>query len=139
MSARATGLAVLFALTCASYAFAEAIQLHSVLSGAAEVPPTSSQGSGRGQFIFETTTNQLMYTIVYDNLSGPTTAAHIHGPAEPGTNASVLITFLIPSSPIRGTATLNESQASALLAGGLYVNIHTEANKGGEIRGQIAR
>ena len=57
----------------------------------------------------------------------------------PGTNAGVVVPFAVPETPIVGTATLTDAQAAALVAGQMYVNIHTEANKGGEIRGQIER
>ena len=40
-------------------------------------------------------------------------------------------------SPLKGTATLKASQIKSLNAGGLYVNVHTKKNAGGEIRGQI--
>ena len=43
------------------------------------------------------------------------------------------------ASPIKGSATLTDAQAADLDAGKYYVNIHTAANKGGEIRGQITK
>jgi hypothetical protein len=43
------------------------------------------------------------------------------------------------ASPFEGSATLNDAQANELLAGKWYVNVHTEANKGGEIRGQVTK
>jgi hypothetical protein len=49
------------------------------------------------------------------------------------------VPFAVPESPISGTATLTEGQAAALMAGQTYVNIHTDANKSGEIRGQIEK
>jgi CHRD domain-containing protein len=41
------------------------------------------------------------------------------------------------ASPIKGSATLTDTQIAQLEAGKWYVNIHTAANKGGEIRGQL--
>jgi Cu/Zn superoxide dismutase len=129
---------LVFLLAAAASASAEVLNFQAGLSAGAEVPATSSNGSGRGEFEFETTTNKLTFTILYRNLSGPATAAHIHGPAQPGSNAGVVVTFLMPDpSPIKGTEELSPSVAAALLAGELYVNIHTDANKSGEIRGQI--
>ena len=64
-------------------------------------------------------------------------AAHIHGPAEPGANAPPVVPFANAASPISGTATLTDAQAADLMAGKYYVNVHTAANRGGEIRGQI--
>jgi hypothetical protein len=43
------------------------------------------------------------------------------------------------ASPIKGSATLTDAQIAQLEAGKWYVNIHTDANKGGEIRGQLVR
>jgi hypothetical protein len=62
---------------------------------------------------------------------------HIHGPAEPGKIAGVMIPFPKVESPFEGSATLTDAQAADLIAGKLYVNIHTAENKGGEIRGQV--
>jgi hypothetical protein len=42
-----------------------------------------------------------------------------------------------PTSPVHGTATLTDAQIKDLEAGKWYVNVHTAANKGGEIRGQV--
>ncbi len=69
-----------------------------------------------------------------------TTAGHFHGPAEPGKNAGVVVPFTsVATSPIEGSATLTDAQAADLVAGKYYVNIHTDANKGGEIRGQVTK
>jgi hypothetical protein len=82
----------------------------------------------------------LTWTVDYSGLSGPATAAHIHGPADPGANAGIVIPFTGNlASPIKGSATLTDAQMAQLEAGKWYVNIHTEANKPGEIRGQLVR
>lgn len=120
-------------------AFAESIAMKATLDSAAEVPPNDGSGTGKGAFTYDTDTKQLTYTITYDELTGPATAGHIHGPAAPGANARVVVPFAVPESPISGTATLTDDQAEALLTERLYVNIHTAANKAGEIRGQIVK
>ena len=97
----------------------------------------TSSGSGAGVFTFNPATRELGYTVTYKDLTGPATMAHIHGPAEPGANAGVVVPFAAAASPIVGVATLTEAQAAELIAGKYYVNIHTAANKGGEIRGQL--
>jgi len=63
--------------------------------------------------------------------------AHFHGPAEAGKNAPVDIPLKTVTSPLDGSAVLNGAQAADLMAGKLYFNIHTDANKGGEVRGQV--
>jgi hypothetical protein len=82
-------------------------------------------------------TNVLKYKVTYSGLSGPATAAHFHGPAVAGANAGVVVPFTSPATPIEGTATLTPAQAADLMAGKWYANVHTAANPGGEIRGQM--
>ena len=62
------------------------------------------------------------------------------GPAAAGANAGVAVA--IPnatSSPAEGSATLTDAQAADLTSGKYYVNVHTAANPGGEIRGQVTK
>lgn len=96
-----------------------------------------STGKGDASFTYDPATHTLSYSVTYGGLTGPAVAAHIHGPAQPGANGPPVIPFASPSSPIKGTAQLSDAQAADLAAGRYYVNVHTAANKGGEIRGQI--
>lgn len=105
------------------------------LNGAQEVPPNQTHGNGTAQATLDG--NTLHYTVEYSGLSGPATAAHIHGPADPNHNAPVVIPFANPASPIKGTAPLNEQQQADLKSGKYYVNVHTQQNPAGEIRGQL--
>ena len=107
------------------------------LSGAAEVPPVTSAATGSFDGSLTRDSNVLRYKITYSGLSGPATAAHIHGPVPAGQNAGVMVPFTSAASPIEGEATLTASQVADLLAGRLYVNVHTAAHPGGEIRGQL--
>jgi len=84
-------------------------------------------------------TSVLTWKISYSGLTGPATAAHFHGPAMAGANAGVVLPFASATSPIEGTATLTAAQVADLTAGKWYANVHTAANKGGEIRGQVAK
>ena len=78
--------------------------------------------------------------MTYSGLSGAATAAHFHGPAAAGANAGPIVPISGSlASPITGNATLTDAQATDLAAGKLYFNIHTDANKGGEIRGQMMK
>ncbi|QQO23021.1 CHRD domain-containing protein [Bradyrhizobium diazoefficiens] len=119
---------------------ASAEKLKATLSGKSEVPATTSSGTGTADLDYDAASKKLSWTITYSGLSGPVTAAHFHGPAEPGKNAGVAVA--IPnatSSPVKGSATLTEAQAADLLGGKYYINIHTAANPGGEIRGQVTK
>jgi hypothetical protein len=97
----------------------------------------TSTGKGMGTFTYDPATMDLTYNVTYEGLTGPAVAAHIHGPADPGQNAGPVVPFPTATSPITGTAKLTAAQAAELAAGRYYVNVHTGANRGGEIRGQI--
>jgi hypothetical protein len=114
-------------------------QLKAQLSGAQEVPANDSRGTGQGTFTYDPANKQLAYNITYSGLKAPATAGHIHGPAAAGANAGVAVPFANAASPITGTATLTDAQAADLMAGRMYVNIHSSAHPGGEIRGQITK
>jgi hypothetical protein len=130
--------AVLFSTALATRA--ETLKMHAHMMGASEVPPKTSNGMGDVDVSFDTATDVMIYTVTYAGLTGDATAAHFHGPAEPGSNAGVIVPVKGPlASPIKGEATLTPEQAADLLAGKWYFNIHSNANPGGEIRGQVLR
>ena len=111
---------------------------NATLNGTSEVPPTTSTGTGTATASLNTATRRLTWDVTYSGLSGPAKAAHIHGPAAPGKNAPVVIPFTGNlASPIKGSKILTAAQAANLESGKYYVNIHTAANPGGEIRGQL--
>ena len=122
-----------------SVAQAEMVQMKAMLNGAQEVPAVTTPGTGTATFAFDTVTRKLDYDISYSGLTGPAAAAHIHGPAAAGANAGVMVPFPAAASPLKGSAPRTEAQATAQMAGNTYVNVHTAAHGGGEIRGQITR
>ena len=126
---------LLVAGLCVVSVSAFAQKYDATLSGAQQVPPVTSTGTGTATMTLDG--DKLTYDVEYKDLSGPATAAHIHGPAAAGANAGVMIPFANPASPIKGTVNLTPEQVADLKAGKEYVNIHTAQNKGGEIRGQI--
>ncbi|HEX4170861.1 MAG TPA: CHRD domain-containing protein [Acetobacteraceae bacterium] len=133
-------LAAIVIVGYVSAASAETIDYRATMNGKSEVPPTTSTGSGDVQARLNTDTRQLNYTMTYTGLTGPATAAHFHGPAEPGQNAGVAVPIgNNPPSPSTGTVTLTDAQMKDLEAGKWYANVHTAANKGGEIRGQMVQ
>jgi hypothetical protein len=126
------------AIAFAGPAFADKMKV--ALDGKQEVPATTSAATGTADLDYDAASKKLSWKLTYSGLSGPATAAHFHGPAEAGKNAGVAVA--IPNataSPVDGSATLTEAQAADLMAGKYYINIHTAANPGGELRGQVTK
>src|SRR6201986_3603260 len=135
-----TFVPLVLAATLAFVAPACAEKFKATLDGKSEVPATTSTGTGTADIDYDPATKKLSWKLTYTGLSGPATAAHFHGPAAAGENAKVSVA--IPgatSTPAEGSATLTDAQAADLEAGKLYVNVHTAANPGGEIRGQVTK
>jgi hypothetical protein len=131
-------LGTVFAIGIATAASAATMQYAATLDSKSEVPPKTSTGFGDALATLDTKTKVLNYTITFQGLSGPATAAHFHGPAAAGANAGVAVPIgKDPTNPVTGTATLTDAQIADLEAGKWYVNVHTAANPGGEIRGQV--
>src|SRR3954468_22523786 len=127
----------------ATFAFAGpafADKLKATLNGKSEVPPNTSAGKGTADLDWDAASKKLSWKLTYSGRSDPGPEEHSHGPAEPGKNAGVAVA--IPNagaSPAEGSATLTEAQAADLAAGKYYINVHTAANPGGEIRGQVTK
>ena len=134
------GIAAALFLSATSVANAEMVKFKANLDASQEVPSNDSKGKGTAELMYDTTSKELMWTITYNDLTGPALAGHFHGPAEPGKNAGVALPIgMNLASPAKGKATLTDAQAADLMAGRWYVNLHTAANKGGEIRGQVTK
>lgn len=128
------------ALLLAGPAFAEVVKMQATLDGAQQSPAVEVPGKGSAQLTFDTESKKLEWTVEYSDLSGAPAAGHFHGPADKGANADVAVPFEGElASPIKGSATLTDAQAADLLAGKYYINLHTAAHKGGEIRGQVEK
>lgn len=139
-SALAAGLVALVTAGCGSMRPSQKIDIYEArLSGAQEVPANNSTGSGRAELKWNRSSNVLDWKVTYTGLSGEVTGAHIHGPAGPGQNAGVVIPFMTGlSGTITGQTNLTTAQAADLASGRWYVNVHTSAFPGGEIRGQLS-
>jgi hypothetical protein len=139
MRATLIGLTAAAALFAAGAASADTLQFSTGLKGADEVPAHAVPGTGQVDAKLDTTTKVFSYKVTYSGLTGPATMAHFHGPAGPGVNAPPVVP--VPksnlASPMSGSATLTDAQIADLEAGKWYFNIHTAANPGGEIRGQV--
>lgn len=125
------------------------------LSGANERPnAVNSAATGTATLTF-TMTNGVAtaatYSVTVNGLSGAPTASHIHAPADANSAAGVLVNFnpaavttgsgtfsgTLSQSDIRNAAVSMDSTLKLVRAGLAYVNVHTSANGGGEIRGQL--
>lgn len=130
-------------------AFAQDQKFTATLSGQDEVPPTNSQATGMAEFTVMG--DSVEYTVNASNIEG-VTAGHIHS-GKQGTNGPVVVTLFkndSPSNEVSETGSITPDKlegpmagkqltdlASAMSNGDTYVNIHTEQNPNGEIRGQI--
>ncbi|HEX4827183.1 MAG TPA: CHRD domain-containing protein [Xanthobacteraceae bacterium] len=133
------GVALAACVVFASPALAETISFKAELKASEAVPPNDSKGTGTVTATYDTASKKLSWKGNYSGLSGPATMAHFHGPAEPGKNAGVAVPITPSTSPFENSANLTDAQAADLLAGRWYVNVHTAAHPGGEIRGQLAK
>jgi CHRD domain len=107
------------------------------LSGDEEVPPVNTKASGSGTITVKDDMT-VGGSVKTSNVVG--TMAHIHM-APAGRNGPVIITLVKSKDgntwSVPEGAKLTEAQFNAYRAGGLYVNVHSAANKGGEVRGQL--
>ena len=140
--------ALAFALVCSlaiaqPSVYAQGQTFTAKLTGKDEVPPVNTQATGMAQFQLSSDGKELSYDLSATNLQG-FMMAHIHQ-GKAGENGQPVTTPLsmgkgkITSSDLQGA--LAGKQMSDLVGimrnGGAYVNVHTNKNQNGEIRGQI--
>src|SRR4051794_28069908 len=102
-------LTLLFA---ASPSFAETVQLKADLKASAEVPPNQSAGTGKMTGTYDTASKKFTWQGTHSGLTGNPTAAHFHGPAEPGKNAGVVVPLKETGASFSGDATLTDAQSA---------------------------
>jgi hypothetical protein len=111
------------------------------MSADEESATVDSPGNGRADFTLERETLKLSWRVTFEGLTGPVTAAHVHGPQRPGVDAGVQFDVAGggKTSPIEGSVVITDAQLEYLLSGRSYINLHTAKYPNGEIRGQLRR
>jgi len=125
--------------------WAQLVLFEAHLSGLQENPPNLSPATGFATASLDLSTDFFTFNDSWTGLTTPSTASHIHSPGAPGVNAPVIIPFTAANGFVAGTTsgtvsysgTLTSTQASQLLDGLFYVNVHSTTFPGGEIRGQL--
>ncbi len=106
------------------------------LSGTQEVPPVTTSASGSGTVTIGTD-KSVSGSVTTSGVAG--TAAHIHQAAA-GKNGPVIVPMIKTADNVfsfAAGAKLTDAQYQSYMDGNLYINVHSAANKGGEIRGQL--
>jgi hypothetical protein len=128
-----TAVAGALALT-AGLAMADDVKVK--LTGAEEVPPVTTTASGAGTIKIGAD-KSVSGSVKTTGIEG--VAAHIHQ-AAPGKNGPPVITLTKGADgewTVPAGSTLTDAQLASYKAGELYVNVHSAANKGGELRAQL--
>ncbi len=139
---------VLFATSCKKDTIATppaagettSLGFKATINGANEVPANASKATGFANATFDKINKILSLSVIYTGITP--LAMHIHK-APAGVNGPVIIDLSTPGSPFPAHVQLNRKltagQEDSLIRNLLYVNIHSAAFPGGEIRGQLIR
>ena len=149
-------MAGVFALMISTQAQAQVINLTAALSGGNEVPGVTTGAAGTATVSLNQATGVVTYRIEVYNMPVGTTAGHFHVGAA-GVAGPVVVNFTVSTGisndyAITGTASATdltqraaqginswEDFLQALVLGNIYINVHSTANPGGELRGQVLR
>lgn len=152
---RAAVLLAIAALIAAPAAVLAAEPFVANLSPDAEEPPATVPdgyaGAGSASVVISDDESQIEVELTFDGLTGAPSGSHIHYGAEGAAGPVIFPLDHTGGSPINQTLTEADftapdpgqgpqTYAEALAAirdGMTYINVHTEANPPGEIRGQI--
>jgi hypothetical protein len=110
------------------------VNFNNSLSGSQEVPAVTTSATGNFTGSYDKTTNVLTYTVSFSGLTP--SGMHFHKGVG-GASGAVESAISTTTSPYSSTVNLTESQEADLLGSLWYINIHTSANAGGEIRAQL--
>ena len=133
-----TAFACVAVLAVASPAMAATVNLKADLKSTSEVPPTDSKGTGAVTATFDTASKKLSWKGTVSGLTGPATAAHFHA-GEVGKNGGVAVPIAGADKGAFEGSTLTDAQATELMDGKWYVNVHTAANKAAKSADQVTK
>ena len=148
-------IAGVLTLFFSAQAQAQTLTFTATLSGSNEAPPVPATGAGGiATITLNLTAQTLDWVVDVFNLPSGVTAGHIHAGGA-GVAGPVVVNFTVPTNAsndfrITGTARpadvvarqpqgVNtwEDLVQAMMTGHTYVNVHSQVNPGGEIRGQL--
>ena len=127
---------------------ATSLHFEANLDGSQQVPPVTTTAGGTGVFVLDNSRTRIDYWVTYRGLSGTLSAGgHVHT-GSPGRNGAIVRDLAsngdAASATVKGSWTssdinqpLTSTMIDSLVGGRAYVNFHTTANTGGEIRGQL--
>jgi CHRD domain-containing protein/flagellar hook capping protein FlgD len=115
------------------------VPFNALLDAAQETPNTGSAAKGWATATIDLALHQISYYLFYEGLTGAALSGHFHGNVLQGTPAPVKIGLTVTPSPMTGTVSYGPADEGAILAGRFYLNLHTAAFPGGEIRGQFVQ
>jgi CHRD domain len=144
---KVVGAVAVIALAFAGFAFAasqgDSYGVSAKLKASSEVPkpsgvPAAATGKFTGTYVeLANDKARLTWKLTFSHLSGSAIAAHIHI-GKPGKAGPVALALCGPChSGQKGKGMLTHAQVAKIEAGAAYVNVHTQKNPGGEIRGQV--
>lgn len=121
---------------------AEVIAISNIeLSGQQTVPAIPDAGHGLATVTIDTDTRSVTIEGTYTAMTSPVTAAHLHGPADPGVDSPIIIFPLTVTGGTEGTFSGGRvvalNQLATILDARSYINVHTQLHASGEIRGQV--
>lgn len=131
-------LAIPWVVGCMALPLQASTTFKATLDGASNVPPIPSvTATGSASLVLNDDQTELSFHIEYDYLSSPESDAHIHNA---GPRANGPIVFQLPIGEVKdGVWEIPPAMVAELLAGRLYINIHSDIYISGEIRGQIVQ
>jgi hypothetical protein len=132
---KARFLPVLVLAVCAGASATPLTLFYAELTGDQETPAAVvTPARGFSTLWLDEDNNRITVSLLFDGLKAPQTAAHIHGPADPGETAGVIVPLALGSFLGQQIAVSDEVE-HWIKSGWTYVNVHSSAHTGGEIRG----